>query len=189
MESPTDPHTDDELMTRVADGDQQALTELITRWQRRIFVFIHRSIGDADKAEELTQDVFWCLWQARERYQPQGKMGSYLFQIATRLCLQHWRAQKSRPRLGNELPVDLPSPSNINPRQAARDAELAQALKEALATLPENQRLALELSRLEGLGQAEVATIMECSVGAIEQLIYRARQTLRKRLAPLLEDK
>jgi RNA polymerase sigma-70 factor, ECF subfamily len=178
---------DDRLMGLVARDQSEALNQLMLRWQGRIFHFIQKGVRDADIAEELTQETFWRLWQARGKYKPGGTFASWLFRIASRLCLDHYRRQSRRPQLmGSDEPPDAVAPPRDNPHEAARGSELAGALDRAIAQLPENQRLALELIRLEGLSYREAAEALECSVGAVEQLLYRARQQLKTALGDFL---
>lgn len=178
---------DDRLMALVARDQTEALNQLMLRWQQRIFRFIQKGVRDADVAEELTQETFWRLWQARGKYQAGGTFSSWLFRIASRLCLDHYRKQSRRPSLiGSDDPVDSVAPPRDDPQQAAQGAELQMAIDSAMAQLPVNQRLAIEMIRFEGMSYKEAAEALECSVGAVEQLLYRGRQQLKTALAEFI---
>lgn len=182
------PDIDDSLMARVAQNDTQALEELIARWQSRLYTFIYRMVNHPQTAEELAQETFWRLWKARKDYQPRRRFGAYLFQVASRECLKYWRAHKRRISEHADSFADIPAPEHENPDRRMQDAEIQRVLELALLRLPPKQRLALELTRLKGNSYADVAEILECSVGAVEQLVYRARETLRKDLDIFLKS-
>jgi len=186
-ESHADAPEDDRLMALAARDQTEALNQLMLRWQDRIFHFIRKGVRDADVAEELTQETFWRVWQSRRKYKPGGTFSAWLFRIASRLCLDHYRKQSRRPDLvGSDDPPDSVAPPRDDPAEAARAGELAGAIDAAMAQLPPNQRLAMEMVRFEGLSYKEAAEALELSVGAVEQLMYRARQQLRVALAEYL---
>lgn len=178
---------DDRLMALAARDQTEALNQLMLRWQARIFHFIRKGVRDADVAEELTQETFWRVWQSRRKYKPGGTFSAWLFRIASRLCLDHYRKQSRRPDLiGSDDPPDSVTPPRDDPGEAARAGQLAEAIEAAMAQLPVNQRLAMEMVRYEGLSYKEAAEALECTVGAVEQLLYRARQQLKTELADYL---
>ncbi|MCE5231098.1 RNA polymerase sigma factor [bacterium] len=179
--------TDDELMARVAADDESALGELMLRWQRPIHRFVYRGVRDADIAEEIAQETFWRVWRARSNYRPEGKFSAFLFRTAARLCLDHYR-RRPRPAIDDsETALALaPAPIAFQPDDQARRKQLAEALESSLAKLPINQRMAMQLGRLEGMSYQEIASILGCSVGAVEQLIFRARAALRVSLGEFI---
>lgn len=178
---------DDELMARVAADDESALAEMMTRWQRPIYRFIYRGVRDADIAEEIAQETFWRVWRARATYRPEGKFSAFLFRTAARLCLDHYR-RRPRPAIDDsETALAMAAaPVGFRPDDQARQSQLAEALESSLAKLPINQRMAMQLGRLEGMSYQEIASILGCSVGAVEQLIFRARASLRVSLGEFI---
>ncbi len=188
MESDRAPaQEDDRLMALVARDQSEALNQLMLRWQERIFHFIRKGVRSPEVAEELAQETFWRVWQSRKKYKPGGTFSAWLFRIASRLCLDHYRKQSRRPDLiGSDDPPDGVAPARDDPGQVARTHELEEAIDEAMAQLPPNQRLAMEMVRYEGLSYKETAEALECSVGAVEQLLYRARQQLKVALVEYL---
>lgn len=174
-------------MRLIAQGETEALNQLMLRWQSRLYAFVWRSVRSREVAEELAQETFWRLWDARARYRPGGRFPPWLFQIASRLCIDHFRRVGARPRLVSE--EDFPQPQAREadrPDRAARFHEAADAVDAAIADLPENQRIALELIRFEDLTYREAAKAMETTPGAVEQLVHRARKRLRRDLAEFL---
>ncbi len=183
------PSEDDQLMAQLARDDSSALERLMARWQSPLFRFIVRGVRDEGAAEELTQETFWRLWRARTQYVAGGKFTTWLFRIASRLCLDHYRRTARRPQLVNEEAIP-PTAAPVGDRadRAAREAELSETLERALAGLPVNQCLALELSRFKGMSYKEIAQTLDCSLGSVEQLIYRARRQLRRELDRYLQE-
>lgn len=178
---------DDRLMALAARDQTEALNQLMLRWQDRIFHFVRKGVRDAEVAEELTQETFWRVWQYRRKYKPGGTFSAWLFRIASRLCLDHYRKQSRRPSLiGSDEPPETAAPPRDDPREAAQGSELEEAIEAAMGNLPVNQRLAIEMIRFEGLSYKEAAEALDCSVGAVEQLLYRGRQALKAVLAEYL---
>ena len=186
--SAPDPQDDDALMEAIASGDESALRRLMERWQGPIYRFIRRTVRDEDMAEDLTQETFWRLWRGRQGYLAGGRFSTWLFRIAARLCLDHFRHGRRRPReVGDAaLPAAMAPPRDAADLNA-RLGELHGALQVALDRLPANQRAALMLHRFEGMSYKEIAASLDCSLGAVEQLIYRARRRLREDLQEFLE--
>ncbi len=181
--------SDEELMGQLADGSPAALDRLMERYERPVLNAIYRFLGDADRAQELAQDVFFTVYQQRHRYQPRAKFSTWLFRIVKNRCLNErrrfWRTQPLAPADGT---VEYPDSQTPGPDTAAMTNETGRAVDAALQSLPEKQRLAFVLSRTEGLSYREVAEALDVSVAACESLIHRARLALREKLSPLLKS-
>jgi RNA polymerase sigma-70 factor (ECF subfamily) len=181
---PPVPEDDDEIMRRLAAGQDEALAALMTRWQAAAYRFILRGVRDEGLAEELTQETFWRVWRARREYRPEARFSAWMFRIAAHLCLDHHRRRARRPvLLGEESAAQMPAPPGDQADSAAREAELILRLDAALALLPLRQRLAFEMNRLEEMNYRRIAESLGCSLGSVEQLIFRARRALREALA------
>ena len=174
------PH-DEDLMLAAGRGDSLAFEEIVRRHQRAAWNVAWRFLGDAEEAEDVVQDAFLNLLQAAARYRPAAPFRSYLFRIVTRLCLD--RARKKHPIYTYALPdVADPAPTAS---EALLAAERAQAVRQALDSLPANQRMAVILKYYEGLSYADIAASMGVSVKAVERLLARARDTLQSLLEGL----
>lgn len=179
--------TDIALMLRLAGGQDLALNELISRWRNRVASFLLRMVGDHATAMDLTQETFVRLYSSRKSYKPTAAFSTYLFHIASNLARTQARWRKRHPTvpmvdesgdLRHESVDSHPSPDEL-----ADLHERSALVNQAIATLPEDQREALLLFSVEGMSQAEVATVLGCSSKAVEVRVYRARQTLREALA------
>jgi len=178
------------LMLRLQGGDQAAFQELFQKFSPRILQYVRRFVGSDAQAEEVTQDVFVQVFRFRDRYQPTSRLASWVFTIATNLCLNELRRPERQLRVDiwdrrdDDGPVDppLPDPHAITPEQGASTRELARRLEQAVAELPPKQRAALLLSRMDGLAYRDVGQALGCSEGAVKALLFRATQSLKKTL-------
>jgi RNA polymerase sigma-70 factor (ECF subfamily) len=175
------------LMLRVQGGDQSAFQELFRKFSPRILQYTRRFVGSEAQAEEVTQDVFVQVFRFRDRYKPQSRFATWLFTIATNLCLSPERRLKVDlwDRRGLEEDAEgppLPDPDARTPEEGAAARELARRLEHEVAALPPKQRAALLLSRVDGLAYRDVGEALGCSEGAVKALLFRATQTLKKSL-------
>ena len=187
------PDADAELMLRVRRGDRQAFRELVERHQRAVIQTIHRAIGDAWEAEDLSQRVFVQVWRSAARYQPTAKFTTWLFTIVHNTILNEYRRRSRRgaesldalaqPEDENESPgtqfADAQSP---DPARAVAERELQARIGAAIRQLPDSQRTAVVLCRFEGQSYEEIAKVLGCSVPAVKSLLHRARETLKEQL-------
>jgi RNA polymerase sigma-70 factor (ECF subfamily) len=179
------------LMLGVQAGDQDAFQELFRKFSPRILQYARRFVGSEARAEELAQDVFVQIFRFRHRYRPESRLATWVFTIATNLCLNELRRPERQLRVDlwersaaedrREGP-QLPDPDTVTPEEGAAARELARRLERAVAELPAKQRAALLLSRMDGLAYRDVADALGCSEGAVKALLFRATQSLKKTL-------
>jgi RNA polymerase sigma-70 factor (ECF subfamily) len=179
------------LMLRVQAGDQEAFQELFRKFSPRIVQYARRFVGSVAQAEELTQDVFVQVFRFRHRYRPESRLATWVFTIATNLCLNELRRPERQLRVdiwergdGEERREgpQLVDPDAITPEEGAAGRELARRLEAAVAGLPGKQRAALLLSRVDGLAYRDVAEALGCTEGAVKALLFRATQSLKRTL-------
>jgi RNA polymerase sigma-70 factor, ECF subfamily len=183
------------LMLRVQGGDEAAFQELFRKFSPRVLQYVRRFVVSAAQAEELTQDVFVQVFRFRHRYRPQSRLATWVYTIATNLCLNElrrperhlrvdlWEAHEGEER--REGP-QLPDPEAITPEEGAATRELSRRLEAAVGALPTKQRAALLLSRVDGLAYRDVAEALGCTEGAVKALLFRATQSLKKTLKDFL---
>ena len=179
------------LMLRVQAGDPEAFPELFRRLSPRVLQFTRRLVGSEARAEEVTQDVFVQMFRFRDRYQPQSRLATWVFTIATNLCLNELRRPERQLRVdlwNDERPEGPPLPDREarTPEENASTLELAGRLQAAVGQLPAKQRAALLLSRVDGLAYEDVADVLGCSEGAVKALVFRATQSLKRTLRDFL---
>ena len=178
-------------MTRLRDGDDLALNELMARWQQPLVNYLARLCGNEATALDLAQDTFVRVYEARARYDTRGKFATWLYTIAGNLARNSHRWQQRHPTVSLDAPGDeggtvlathLPDTA-LAPDASAEQRERAAAVRAAVAELPEDQRAIVLLSEFENRSHADIAAVFACTPKAVETRLYRARQTLRAKLA------
>jgi RNA polymerase sigma-70 factor (ECF subfamily) len=177
-------------MARIARGDDNAFEILVNRHQTSVLNLVYRFIGDSTQAKDLAQEVFLRIWQSAKSYEPKAKFTTWIYRIATNLCLNELKSPRRKRwfsfRSNNEdtektleetLPDGSPSAEDI-----LLFRERSRQISEALQSLPANQRIAVVLRRYDDLPYEEIARIMGCSVSSVESLLTRAKKTLQKKL-------
>lgn len=170
-------------ITRAAAGDRAAQTALVNRHMPVIFRVSYRMLGDRSEAEDITQETFLRAWKILPEWQPKAKFSTWACTVALNLCRD--RLRKKKPVLMETLPERIDT--DLRPEEALASAEASANIEAKIASLPDRQRMAINLCALEGMGNIEAAKAMEVSVHALESLLSRARRTLRTALAEDLE--
>ena len=193
----TDP--DVRLMLQVRDGSAGAFEELVVRYQARLITVLQNLVHNADRADELAQDVFLRVYRARHTYEPSAKFSTWLFTIAQNVARNALRAQSRRHEVNLALeqsgevankPLDdmAPAPSGLMPTRQLEKAEIREVVRQAIDTLNERQRMALLLAKFEHMSYTDIAATMGLTVKAVKSLLSRARENLRAILEPYMEQ-
>jgi RNA polymerase sigma-70 factor (ECF subfamily) len=182
-------------MLRVAQGDEQAFNELRDRYAVRILGLLLRVLHHRAESEDALQEVFLRLYRSRHRYQPRAGFATWIFHIAHNVARNALRRRRRKPLKS----MDFHEPANhgIADRQlqdcARPDAivernELAERVRQAVASLGGRAARALQLHQLQGLSYIEVAAELEITPKAAKSLLYRARNQLREQLADMGDE-
>lgn len=173
-------------MNKLVAGHDAALNELMDRHAERLFHYLLRLLQNETEASDLAQESFVRVYQHRTRYKTEHKFSTWLYTIATNLArdLQRHRARHPQVSLEAEQPdfCEILRETGPDPGATLDSAERADAVRRAVAELPEELRLPLVLSEYEDKSHAEIAAILNCTAKAVEMRLYRARQQLRTRL-------
>ncbi|SLN13600.1 ECF RNA polymerase sigma factor SigE [Roseivivax jejudonensis] len=176
---------DEELLARYAAGDRDAAHALTVRLAPRVFAHAARLLGDRAEAEDISQEVMLKLWRIAPDWRAgEAKVTTWLFRVTANLCIDRMRRRRSTP-------LDaVPEPEDGAPSAEARltEAARAEALQQALAQLPERQRQAVVLRHIEGLGNPEIARIMDIGPRAVESLTARGKRALEAILSGRREE-
>ncbi|MFQ5663510.1 MAG: RNA polymerase sigma factor [Terriglobia bacterium] len=188
--------SDQEWMLRLQAGDDDAFNYLVGKYRSPLIHFLYRMVHEAALAEELAQEVFLRVYRARQRYRPRARFTTWLFRIAANVALNALR--DGRVRRARETPLESgsadPAQSRLvqladpapNVEQGMLEAERREQIRQAVEALPEKQRLAVLLHKYQEMDYAEIADILDCSESALKSLLFRAYETLRVKLRPLL---
>jgi RNA polymerase sigma-70 factor (ECF subfamily) len=147
----------------------------------------YRLLKDPQEAEDALQEVFLKAYEHAGRFQPISTVKAWLNRITANHCLNRLRSRTPHDFLDDDDRGPALASPGADPLEALEGADLARRLEELLASLPEKQRQALVLKRFGDLSYQEIAAVMETSPSAVDGLIKRARQYLRKALADYLE--
>ncbi|MBI5580292.1 MAG: sigma-70 family RNA polymerase sigma factor [Deltaproteobacteria bacterium] len=185
----------EELVARVAEGDDYAFQILVNRHQTSVLNLIYRFMGDRSKSEDLAQETFLQAWRAAKSFQHKSKFTTWLYRICVNLCLNEIKSARRKKWLqffqnapGSRHPeAETQLDESPNPEDLLLARERSQQIANALQTLPENQRIALILKRYDGLSYEEISRVLGCSASAVESLLVRAKRTLQKKLEIFLK--
>lgn len=171
------------LINRAKAGDQEAFTVLHQRYERQIYAFVYRQMGDADDAYDLTQDTFVKAYKAIVRTNDTLNFAAWLHRIATNACLDVLR-RRQRIRW---LPWDthkheqmLVSAPIDDPERSALSQETRASVQRVLNRMSHRHRLALVLREYEGLSCQEIGEVMHLSRSAVKSMLFRARDEFRR---------
>ncbi|HEV2393179.1 MAG TPA: sigma-70 family RNA polymerase sigma factor [Verrucomicrobiae bacterium] len=195
MNEPATDELDTRDMALLAEGHEAALNALMARHAQKLFHYLLRSLQDEDDAADLAQETFARIYQNRAKFDPNQKFTTWFYAIASNLVRDRYRWRSRHPQVSLDaengqseaaLKDSLPSLDRA-PDQNLQTQERANAVRKAVAALPQELRQPLILAVYEEMSQAEIAAILNCSVKAVETRIYRARLQLRAGLGELAQ--
>lgn len=172
----TDPAAEAALLQAYAAGESDAARELATRYTPLVFAHAFRMLNDRAEAEDVAQEAMLKLWRQAPGWDAAGgaSVRTWLYRVTANLCID--RLRKTRP---DAMPEDLDVADDGPGAEARLQAKARQmALEEALMQLPDRQRQAVVLRHIEGLGNTEIAQIMDIGPRAVESLTARGKRAL-----------
>ena len=170
------------LFLRHLHGDHDALMELFERYNRSLWLYCARMLGDAEQAGDIVQGLWEKVILLRDKeITPPEKPGSYLFSAARNLCLNHFRARRDLASLEELAEADHPQ------QEIPERSHMEELVAIAMTQLPEGQREVLALNAYSGYGFDEIADLLGKPAGAIHTTAWRARKRLGQILAKLMK--
>ncbi len=190
--------SDSAFVERCKQGDVSAFCELVERYKSRVYSFVARSVRDPSDAEDLTQDVFVQAYAAIRAYRSDASFKTWIFRIAHNKVIDHSRRRRKRSEIAGpsldhredddlDLAERLSGPDAEDPAAGFRRDELAEHVRQAVATLSEKLRVVVVLYDFEGCAYEEIAAIVGCPVGTVKSRLFNARTALKRKLAPYIE--
>ncbi len=178
--------TDEALLAAYAASDPRAARALTLRLGPRVFGHAMRMTGNRAEAEDITQEALLRLWrQAPDWRSGEAKVSTWLYRVTGNLCID--RARARRPSVALDA-ITEPADEAVHSEARLQDKARMEALQVALVSLPDRQRQAVVLRHIEGLGNPEIARIMDMSVEAVESLTARGKRALSAALAGRREE-
>lgn len=180
------------LMMRVKNGDEAAFEELVKRHQSIVVATVSKMLGNSSDAEDIAQQVFIRLWKSAPRYKVKAKFTTYMFTIMRNLVFNESRRRSRKKESSinereDEFHLQTEDSNTKSPDNQVLQEELQAAVDNAIAELPEKQRLAVILRRYENMPYEEIADVLELSVSAVKSQLFRARAVLRESLQQYLD--
>jgi len=179
--------TEQELIRSLKEGDSLAFKELVETKQSLVFNTVLGLLQNVEDAEDVTQDVFIKVFESIHQFKGESALSTWIYRIAVTTALEFIRRKKRKKRFGflspilgedNEPTMDLPD--FHHPGVELDNKEKAAILFKAIEQLPENQKVAFILNKVEGLSYQEVSEIMKTSLSAVESLLHRAKTNLKE---------
>ncbi len=193
-ENPALRDPDVRMMLLAKSGDEFAFADLVTNYQNRLVGVLTHVLGDAEMAEDVAQEVFFRVYQARQGYEPTARFSTWLFRIAHNLAINRRRDEGRRREFvpNGDVAVFGPRPvermladkSGMMPQRQFDKVEMQSIVNAAVATLNEHQRMAVLLHKYEDMSYSEIAEALEMTPAAVKSLLSRARDNLREKLEP-----
>jgi RNA polymerase sigma-70 factor (ECF subfamily) len=177
---------DRELIQRMASKDADALDTFYVRYHRLAFSLVFRIVGNREDAEDVLTDVFWQVWQQSSKYDSsRGKPVAWLLTIARTRAIDRLRSTRQQVQTSelDEQKDPPPAPAGPDPFVLT---DTREAVQEALQTLPEQQRIPLQMAYFQGMSHTEIAAALGQPLGTVKDRIRTAMMHLRKRLRPYL---
>ncbi|MDX1931686.1 MAG: sigma-70 family RNA polymerase sigma factor [Capsulimonadales bacterium] len=192
-------NSDAALISRCQKADLAAFNEIVARYKGKIYNYLYRMTGNAEDAEDLTQEVFVRMYTSIGTFRAESSLSTWLFRIAGNLCVDSFRRGRKR---GLVHSLDAPLTPDDEESGATRDVpdwsqapetvigrkELASQIQEALGKLPPKLRSAIILHDIEGLAYDEIAAAESIPLGTVKSRIFNGRVALREHLRPYLES-
>lgn len=181
---------DDNLIREAIGGSTDAFGVLYERYKNAVYVFVIRSVGRTEDAEDMVQEVFCRAWRAIPRFRGDAKLLTWLYAIAANLIKEHYRSAARRPCPTAEVELDPEQLSSdkyrfLDPEEVSL---MRHEVTRALASLPLTHKMLVLLCDVEGLSSAEAAKVVGCSAISVRVKLSRARAKMRKLLAHLVEE-
>lgn len=181
--------TETELIEQLKRGNEAAFKTIVEQWKDLVFNTVLGIVQNETEAEDLTQDVFIKVFENISSFKGQSKFSTWLYRIATRTALDHLRSRKRKKRfgsvfsmMGNAKNESDELPDFQHPGVSLDNKERSKILFKAISRLPENQKAAFILNKMEGLSYREISEVLNTTVSAVESLISRANGNLRKQM-------
>ena len=180
-----------DLVVQLQQGNEAAFRNLVERYQDRIYRTVLSLLRSPEEAEDVAQEVFMEVYQTIGRFRGDAALSTWLYRLATSRALKNRQKARAKKRfayftsllgLGNDVLHEVPD--HAHPLALLEGQQQLRLLFDHIARLPDQQQVAFSLRHEQELSYEEIAAVLTTTVPAVESLLFRARQTLRKNLQP-----
>ena len=181
---------DDDFLRQLQSGDGEAFARLVAAYRKDVINICYRFLLNREDAEDVSQEVFVEIYHALKKFRGDSKLSTWIYRVAVTKSLDEIKKQKRQKRItsfGKILGIDdfvHWLAGGTRPDKILEAEEDYTHLLNALNKLPDNQRIALTLSKIEGYTNPEIAEIMQTTLTGVDSLIYRAKNNLKPFLTP-----
>ena len=179
------------LVAQLQAGSEAAFRTLVERYQGRIYRTVFSLLRNPEDAEDVAQEVFVEVYQSIGRFRGEASLSTWLYRLATSRALKNHRRARAKKRfsyltslLGFDNTVLHEPPDHAHPLALLEGEQQLHLLLAHIARLPGQQQVAFTLRHEQELSYEQIAAVLDTSVAAVESLLFRARQTLRKHVQP-----
>ena len=184
------------LIERALDNDIAAFESLVARYQTRITAYAARMLGSVDDAEDVAQETFIKAYRSLDSFRGASSFSTWLYRIATNLCIDRARAKKRRPQSAYSLdePFDNDDASGTReiadfsqePMRGVERDELRRQVRETVMEMPDKLRAVLVMCDIQGMAYEQIAQVLGCPIGTVKSRLFHARADLARRLRPYM---
>jgi RNA polymerase sigma-70 factor, ECF subfamily len=175
---------------RITDTDPGGFRALVERHKNAVMSICFRFLGNREDAEDAAQETFIEIYRSLAGFRNESQVSTWIYRIAVTKALDYRRKKRRMKRFGIVMSIfgldegeeAIPRPVSENPDIVLEQSERARILRDAVNSIPENQKIAISLSEYEHFSNKEIADIMGVSLSAVESLLHRARKSLHKKL-------
>jgi RNA polymerase sigma-70 factor, ECF subfamily len=183
----------EDLLLKVKAGDKSAFNELVMLYGNIVLNTCYRFLLDKADAEDVSQEVFIEIFQSIKTFRGNSKLSTWIYRIAVSKCLDEIKKRNRKKRiisLGKILHLDEVADwiaGGPSPDKNIQEKEKMEEIMQALNSLPDNQRVAFSLSKIDGYTNTEIADMMNTTVEAVESLVSRAKKKVSAELESILK--
>lgn len=178
------------------NGSQVAFTKLLSDYSTKVYNLSFSILQNQEDAEDITQEVFTTIYLSIQQFKGESKLSTWIYRITVNKCQELIRKRSRKKRFGFLTSLDNTENNNSNslatnfmhPGIELENRERSAVLFGAINKLPENQKIAFTMHKIEGIPYEEIATIMETSLSSVESLMFRARQNLKQYLSVYYDE-
>jgi RNA polymerase sigma-70 factor (ECF subfamily) len=182
--------TDADLVRKTLSGKTEAYNVLVQRYQRQVYNLAYRMLGNADDAGDLVQDTFLRAYGALASFRQDASFLTWLYKIASNLCIDQMRSRKSRGALSLDVELEEGrepmADRTQGPEETTVRGAVANIVHKEVMNLPERYRIVVVMRHLQGMSIEEIAEDLDLPSGTVKTHLFRAREMLRGRLKPVL---
>lgn len=186
---------DFQLIQRIQNGEQQAFTLLVRKYQNRVANILTRYVRNSGDIADVTQEVFIKVHKSLPSFRGDSAFYTWLYRITVNTAKNYLTSQSRRPPASDIDAVEADSYDGSealkeadSPESILRSEEIKRVIMNTINQLPAELKAAITLRELEGMSYDEIAKIEDCPIGTVRSRIFRARDAIDKQLAPLLEE-